>query len=119
MAGLKQKNKIIFFVLIAAVVAGLSAWYLSRANIPILEPAGTIGEKQRNLIVFALGLSLIVVIPVYILLFSFAWRYREGNREADTFEKPFANSFARAIPYSRSSLSEPLFGTQTVILINS
>jgi hypothetical protein len=45
--------------------------------------------------------------------------YREGNRDGDKFEKPLANSFARAIPYSRSSLSEPLFGTQTVIVINS
>lgn len=45
--------------------------------------------------------------------------YREGNRDEDKFEKPLANSFARAIPYSRSSLSEPLFGTQTVIVINS
>jgi hypothetical protein len=45
--------------------------------------------------------------------------YREGNRDKDKFEKPLANSFARAIPYSRSSLSEPLFGTQTVIVINS
>jgi hypothetical protein len=39
--------------------------------------------------------------------------YREGKREGDTSEKPLANSFARAIPYSRSSLPEPLFGTQT------
>ena len=45
--------------------------------------------------------------------------YREGNRDGDKFEKPLANSLARAIPYSRSSLSEPLFGTQTVIVINS
>ena len=39
--------------------------------------------------------------------------------EGRQVEKPLANSFARAIPYSRSSLSEPLFGTQTVIVINS
>lgn len=45
--------------------------------------------------------------------------YREGNRDGDKFEKPLANSFDRAIPCSRSSLSEPLFGTQTVIVINS
>ena len=28
------------------------------------------------------GLSLIVVIPVYIMLFLFAWKYREGNTKA-------------------------------------
>jgi hypothetical protein len=48
-----------------------------------------------------------------------ARRYREGKRDADRFEKPLANSFASAIPYSRSSPSLPLFGTQTVIVINS
>lgn len=81
MAGFKKKNKVIFFGLLAVAVIGVSAWYLAHANIPVLEPAGTVGDKQRNLIVFALGLSLIVVIPVYILLFSIAWRYREGNRK--------------------------------------
>lgn len=75
----KKKNKIVFFGLLALIIIGVAAWYLLRANIPVLEPAGTIGDKQRNLIVFALGLSLIVVIPVYILLFTFAWRYREDN----------------------------------------
>jgi hypothetical protein len=48
-----------------------------------------------------------------------ARRYREGKRDADRFEKPLANSFARAIPYSRSSPSEPLLGTQIVIVMNS
>jgi len=44
---------------------------------------------------------------------------RTGKRDVDRSEKPLANSFARAIPYSRSSPSEPLFGTQTVIVMNS
>ena len=48
-----------------------------------------------------------------------SWRYRAGNRDGDRFEKPLANSLARAIPYSRSSRSEPLFGTRTVIVMNS
>lgn len=60
----------------------IAIWYLHRTNIPVLEPKGEIGIKERNLLLFALGLSSIVVIPVFILLFSFAWRYREGNTKA-------------------------------------
>jgi hypothetical protein len=44
---------------------------------------------------------------------------RTGKRDADRSEKPLAKSFARAIPFSRTSPSEPLFGTQTVIVMNS
>ena len=47
-------------------------------------------------------------------------RYRAlGKRDVDRSEKPLAKSFARAIPYSRSFPSEPLFGTRTVIVMNS
>ena len=44
---------------------------------------------------------------------------RTGKRDVDRSEKPLANSLARAIPFSRSSRSEPLFGTRTVIVMNS
>ena len=76
-----KKLKIVIFTLLALIVVTLMAGYFKHTNIPVLEPRGTIGEQQRNLIVFALSLSLIVVIPVYIMLFMFAWRYREGNKK--------------------------------------
>jgi chemotaxis family two-component system response regulator Rcp1 len=50
---------------------------------------------------------------------ALSWRYREGNLEVGRSRKPLAKSLALAIPCSRSSLSEPLFGTQTVIVMNS
>ena len=57
----------------------LSAWYLQRTNIPVLEPRGPIAQKEQHLIIITLLLSLIVVIPVFSLLFAFSWKYREGN----------------------------------------
>jgi cytochrome o ubiquinol oxidase subunit 2 len=51
-------------------------------SIPVLSPEGPIGSKERNLIILAVSLSLIVVIPVYLMLVGFAWRYREGNKKA-------------------------------------
>jgi len=55
----------------------------AQAHPPALfDTAGPIAEKERNLIYFALGLSLIVVLPVFGMLFAFAWKYREGNDKA-------------------------------------
>lgn len=98
MSGSKRKNKIVFFALVALGLIGVAAWYLHRTNIPVLEPAGTVGEKERNLILFTLGLSLVVVIPVYIMLFAFAWRYREGNKKPAKYSPELAgNRYAEAV----------------------
>lgn len=65
-------------------VGALSAlvWYLLGANIAVLEPQGLISQKQRQLMIIAASLSLIVVIPVFVMLFGFSWRYRESNKKA-------------------------------------
>ena len=51
-------------------------------TISLLQPAGHIAEQQRDLIVFAAGLSLLVILPVFGLLFFILWRYRDGNVRA-------------------------------------
>lgn len=63
-------------------VGVLVGWYLRHTSIPVLEPRGPIAQKERRLIIVTLLLSLIVVIPVFGLLFGFAWKYREGNKKA-------------------------------------
>jgi len=64
-----------------AVIA-LAGWYLHHHLIPVLQPAGPVAEKERNLIIFCVVISAIVVIPVFAMLGLFAWRYREGNHNA-------------------------------------
>lgn len=64
------------------VVVAAMIWYAQGHPIPVLEPQGQIGHKERQLIFFALGLSVIVVVPVFIMLFSFAWKYRASNTKA-------------------------------------
>ncbi len=101
MAGFQRVNKkykIIIFSLLALIVVTLAFGYFKQANIPVLEPAGSIGDKERNLILFALGLSMIVVIPVYIMLFAFAWRYREGNKKKVRYSPELSgNRYAEAV----------------------
>ena len=48
----------------------------------VLDPKGTISLAERGLMIHAVEFMLIVAIPVYILLFFFAWRYRAGNTKA-------------------------------------
>ena len=51
-------------------------------NTPILNPKGPIAEVERDLLMNAFTIMLIVVIPVFVLTFWFAWHYRAGNKKA-------------------------------------
>jgi cytochrome o ubiquinol oxidase subunit 2 len=48
----------------------------------MIDPAGIIAVAEKNLMLTAFGLMMIVVTLVYILLFAFAYRYRAGNKHA-------------------------------------
>lgn len=79
---MKKGFKITLLVL---VFVGLLAWttyYAFMHNVPVLNPKGAIGLKERHLIITSSELMLIVVIPVFIFVWAFAWRYREGNSKA-------------------------------------
>ena len=52
---------------------------LGGCNIELLHPQGSIGQQEKMLILIALGLMLLVVIPVIGLTLFFAWRYRASN----------------------------------------
>ncbi len=76
---MNKKYKIATLVIILAGLLAGSIWYLHGLNFAVLNPKGTIGEQERHLIVFASLLSLVVVVPVFILLFGIIWKYRVGN----------------------------------------
>lgn len=70
-------------VVVALVGLGvLTHWYFDKYPLVVLEPKGTIGEQQRDLMVTATLLGLLVIIPVFIMTFLIAWRYRETNHKA-------------------------------------
>ncbi len=57
--------------------------YLLRGHVfAVLQPRGEIATRQRNLLYFASGLAVLVLLPVYFMLFTFAWRYRAGHKKA-------------------------------------
>ncbi len=77
--------KVIKALLITVIILGALALlgvFISQASIPVLEPHGMIGHKERHLIITCVLLMLIVVIPVYILAVAIAIRYRKSNTKA-------------------------------------
>ena len=64
---------------------------LSGCNMALLDPKGIIGMEQKSLILTATWLMLIVVIPVIIMTFLFAWKYRASNKNA-TYRPNWAHS---------------------------
>ncbi len=79
---MKKTFKIAIVTLLILGCLALGALYISTHDIAVLEPKGMIGEKERELIIIASLLMLIVVIPVFILTWAFAWRYRGDNTRA-------------------------------------
>lgn len=78
-------NKKYVFTLASLLVLGLVlflALFPYDSEFPVLSPKGMIGVKERDLLLIATALMLIIVIPVVIFTFIFAWKYRAGNRKA-------------------------------------
>lgn len=61
---------------------GLLAYYLHRSNFAVLNSKGMVAHQERDLMVFTVALGLLVVLPVLVMTFFIAWKYREGNHKA-------------------------------------
>ena len=60
----------------------LTATTLGGCSMDLLQPRGAVGEQEKTLILVALGLMLLVVVPVIALTLWFGWRYRASNPRA-------------------------------------
>lgn len=72
--------------IIPLTIAGLIAlgwWLIHDAKFDVLNPSGDIALQQRRILFFTLSLAAVVVIPVFVMLVMFAWRYREGRKNAN------------------------------------
>lgn len=54
---------------------------LGGCDMVVMNPTGDIAVQQRDLILIATGMMLLVIIPVMVLTVVFAWRYRSSNRD--------------------------------------
>lgn len=79
---MKRRLLIITCALCVLLGLGLVVHALSAQNVDVLRPAGVIADKQRSLLLFATVLSLVVIVPVFMLTFFIAFKYRAGNTKA-------------------------------------
>lgn len=66
---------------------------LGGCHLEVLSPKGDVGMQEKSLILTALGLMLLVVIPVIVLTLVFAWKYRASNTKA-TYAPKWSHSTA-------------------------
>lgn len=76
---------------------GVTTWYLSRHDIPVLQPGGTVAAQERDLITFCVLLSLLVMTPVFTLLAYFGRTYRASNAKAHYQPELGGNKWAEAV----------------------
>jgi cytochrome o ubiquinol oxidase subunit 2 len=81
--GMNKKSKLI-------IASALIVWALAVAvillwgnEIPVLQPKGVIADREHDLMVTTILLSLIVVVPVFALTIFIAWKYRAANTQAE------------------------------------
>lgn len=79
---MKRSLRVVFWGFLAIAAIGVAFFLLKDISPAVLMPKGVVGEKERNLLIFTTLLGLLVVIPVFIMLFYVAFKYREGNTEA-------------------------------------
>jgi len=78
----QQKRRILRLAAVVAAVGAVLAFALAigAGQFDVLDARGTISAQQRNLMGFAAILSLIVIIPVYVLTFVIVRNYKVGAK---------------------------------------
>ncbi|MDR3511956.1 MAG: ubiquinol oxidase subunit II [Caulobacteraceae bacterium] len=74
----------------AALTAPLLA-SLAGCKMVVMSPAGDVAAQQRDLILLATGLMLLIIVPVIALTLFFAWKYRASNTAA-TYDPTWRHS---------------------------
>lgn len=69
--------------LVVVILFALGWWLLSGVHIAVLMPSGQVADQERDLIIFTVVLAAVIVVPVFVLLALFSWKYREGNKKAN------------------------------------
>jgi cytochrome o ubiquinol oxidase subunit II len=56
--------------------------YLNADKMAVMNAKGIVAWEERQLLVYAMWMMLIIVVPVFFLMLAFIWRYRAGNAKA-------------------------------------
>ncbi|SFB46750.1 cytochrome o ubiquinol oxidase subunit 2 [Cohnella sp. OV330] len=62
------------------------------ADVVVLNPKGEIAKHQLDLIYITTGLCLIIIVPVLILTFWIAWKYRAKSKKKEAYQPEWDHS---------------------------
>jgi cytochrome o ubiquinol oxidase subunit 2 len=79
---LSPTKMVVLWVVGAAVFIAVLVFFSLDRSFPLLQTRGEVATRQRDLLFFATGLALLVLVPVYTMIFVFSWRYRAGHTRA-------------------------------------
>ena len=78
----RRGAQVLVWVLLVLTIIAALVFVTQGRDMPVLNPSGVIAEQQFVLIMITVGLGVFVVVPVFILLFTIAWKYRASNATA-------------------------------------
>lgn len=61
-------------------------------NVVVLNPKGAVGKEQLDLIILSTLLCLVVILPVLVLTFVIAWRYRHRPERKAAYQPEWEHS---------------------------
>jgi len=79
---LRRVGQVLISSVITVLILGILFYVTQGRDVPVLDTHGLIADQQKTLILVVFALGFFIVIPVFILLFGIAWRYRAGNTKA-------------------------------------
>jgi cytochrome o ubiquinol oxidase subunit II len=79
---MSNKHKIVISSICLLVLVVVSGIFFTSHNVAVLNPKGTIAKQELDLIITSTILMMLVVVPVLVMTFVIAWKYRVGNKTA-------------------------------------
>ncbi len=80
-----RRMKILMKFLVLLIPVALVTFlisYLHSYKEGVVNPEGVIALAEKHLMITAFSLMLLVVVPVFVMLFAFVWHFRAGNTKA-------------------------------------
>lgn len=113
---MKRRTIIGIFVVYVLVMLGVYAALIQGRTVSLFDTQGTIADQEKGLIIFTIMLGLGVVIPVILMTFVIAWRYREGNHKATYRPDWSGNLLAESIWWAIPTI---IIGILAVVIFQS
>jgi cytochrome o ubiquinol oxidase subunit 2 len=94
----EHKIAVITILILTAVMGVLLL--IQNSTVALLSPKGIVAQSELKLIGIAIGLMLIVALPLLVMGFTFARKYREDSKQtyAPTWDSPSISFALWAIP---------------------